>query len=432
MGMNVVNTLKSVGTFTGSAENQLRDPMAALMLLFGAAQNGQGVDPRALRSLLAQLDPALLENLIKSVMPEVMHPGAKAFMQDNRGPSPWGPSKTSGSGPTGTSSPWSPASMDACFPKLDCFPGCKPKPTWDCVPERCPDEPSDCGPKEPGCEPTPGTPEGAAGKTFDVWFEHKDGQKTKQRSPIVLDLNGNGRPDLTGDVKVENNRWVAKGGGKVDFDIDPTKRSWKTKSIQRRPGAGAPAVPGGTAKIFDKDGKLVSEGVPLKEALKKGKNGIKEGRVEVYDANNQLVGELKQDEKSGKMMYHFGGRKDAEKSEWMAANGGDALLAWDVDGNGKIDSSKELFGEFDNDGTKKFANGYEKLAAYFDENKDGMVDANELKAAEAKGVRVWRDTNGDAKTDAGELGSVLEAGITSLGTKFDAADMSSTFTQNRV
>lgn len=303
-------------------------------------------------------------------------------------------------------------------------------------PQPCePNEPidmSDCFPPDlqdcfPGADPQPK----ASGKTFDVWFEHQDGQKAKQRSPIVLDLNGNGRPDLTGNVVLENGRYVAKGSGKVDFDIDPTKRSWKTKSLQRRPGRGAPKVENGTAKVYDAAGKLIADNVPLKDAMKNqlrgGKNGIQEGRVEVYDQNGQLAGEYKKDEKSGKMMYHFGGRLDAEKTEWMGAGGGDALLAWDVNGDGKIDSSKELFGEFDIDGTQRFANGYEKLAEYFDVNKDGKVEGDELRLASDRGVRVWKDENGDAKTDAGELTTLDANKLRSLGVQFDPTDLSSTY-----
>lgn len=36
------------------------------------------------------------------------------------------------------------------------------------------------------------------GVLWDVWFDHEDGGETKRRSPIVLDLNRNGKPDITG------------------------------------------------------------------------------------------------------------------------------------------------------------------------------------------------------------------------------------------
>jgi hypothetical protein len=300
-----------------------------------------------------------------------------------------------------------------CLPQIPfCMPQCFPQQFFDCF---------------PGASPQPQMP--SFGKTFDVWFENKDGQKAQQRSPIVLDLNGNGRPDLTGNVGVENGRWVAKGGNnKVDFDIDPSKRSWEAKSIARRPGKGAPDVPGGYAKVYDANGQLIADRAPLDQAVGRSKGqGIKDGRAEVYDKNGQLVGELKRDTEKGQMMYHYGKRKDAEKTEWMAAGNGDALLVWDVNRDGKIDSSKELFGEFDVDGQKRFNNGYEKLAAYFDQNRDGAVDQRELQYAQAAGVAVWKDTNGNAKTEAGELQSLDQNGVRALGTQFDPRDMSSGF-----
>ncbi|MCK6548534.1 hypothetical protein L6R52_21990 [Myxococcota bacterium] len=409
-----------------------QDPVALVRGLFERAAAGGAVDPAILRAVLARLDPATLGQLARALMPDGL-PGmnTSSFVNSGKSASPdysklLGHAKNDGLRGTTGDSPWS-----SCFPQelaTTFSSACNTKPAWGCVPEAPGCDHGELSCDEPSAPIGPEKPDATkSGKTFDVWFEHKDGQKTKQRSPIVLDLNGNGRPDLTGDVKVENGRWVAKGGGKVDFDIDPTKRSWKTKSVARRPGSGAPAVPGGTTKIFDREGKLVAEGLSVRDGLKRGKKEHPEGRVEVYDASGTLVGELKRDDVKGKPMYHWGNRKDAERTEWMAPGGGDALLAWDVDGNGKIDGSKELFGEFDVDGTKKFANGYEKLAAHFDENRDGTIDTAELARAQQKGVRVWRDVNGDAVTDAGELTNLDEHGVRALSVQVDATDMSSTF-----
>lgn len=406
MGMNVLQQLfrsQQPGLFQ-TPNFGLQDPLAALQQL------GANGDPNAIKNILGQLSPQDILSLVQAFGLIGGGPGLPAsnqslFPQMNQ-PRGCGPKRETPSFMPDMSKCF-PPEMQSSFPKC-----CNPKPTCEKVPTTCP----------PGQDPT--SPK--SGKTFDVWFESKDGQKTVQRSPIVLDLNGNGRPDLTGNVVLENGRYVAKGGGKVDFDIDPSKRSWKTKSVQRRPGSGAPAVKGGTAKIYDKDGKLVSDKASLKDAFKIGGKNQPEGRAEIFDAQGNLVGEFKKDDVKNKMMYHFGNRQDAEKTEWMAG-GEDGLLAWDVDGNGKIESSKELFGEFDVDGTKKFANGYEKLAAHFDANKDGRVDGAELADAQSKGVRVWRDMNGDAKTDAGELTTLDEQKVRALLTSFDNKDLSSSY-----
>ncbi len=233
------------------------------------------------------------------------------------------------------------------------------------------------------------------GKMWDVWFDHVDGQKTTQRSPIVLDLNGNGKPDITGAN--------VTGNGKIDgattlFDIDPTKASWEFKSIQRRPGNGAPSVPGG--RWIEQDGRKL-----------------------YVDKDGTVQGELKRTGAGGKEEYHWGKQETREKTEWLAKDGGDGLLVWDVNKDGKITSSKELFSEFDIDGKKRFANGYEKLAFHFDKDGDGLVQGEEL-----KGLQIWKDANADGKVDSGELRELSEFGITSLNVgDYDAKTMEGSF-----
>lgn len=227
------------------------------------------------------------------------------------------------------------------------------------------------------------------GKMWDVWFDHKAGQDTKQLSPIVLDLNGDGKAGITG----QN----IKGDGKITgnpvmFDLDPSQSSWSHKSKMRRPGRGAPAVDGGhwkNGKYLDKNGKVVGE--------------MRDG------------------------LYHWGNHEPREKTEWLKKNGGDGLLVWDVNGDGQIGSSKELFGNFDIHGKKKFENGYEKLAHYFDKNGDGKVRGKEL-----KGLQIWADQNANGKVDKGELQSLKQHDINMLNTSFNEKDMSSSYNMRHV
>ncbi|WP_174246123.1 SdrD B-like domain-containing protein, partial [Pseudaquabacterium pictum] len=97
----------------------------------------------------------------------------------------------------------------------------------------------------------------------------------------------------------------------------------------------------------------------------------------------------------------FGNGK-AVVSGWIS--GGDGFLAIDTNGNGKIDSIAELFG-----GNGK-GDGFAKLAS-FDSNGDGLV--NDLDAAFGQ-LMVWRDANGNHATDAGEMVSLVDAGVASL------------------
>jgi len=92
----------------------------------------------------------------------------------------------------------------------------------------------------------------------------------------------------------------------------------------------------------------------------------------------------------------------AEKTAWV--KGDDGLLARDLNGNGTIDNIGELFG----DATTP---GFSALAA-LDANSDGKISAAD---AAFSTLRVWRDLDGDGVSDAGELATLAEAGITEIG-----------------
>lgn len=295
-----------------------------------------------------------------------------------------------------------------------------------------PQKPGCDGPTRPECPPSPpppcGTAAGKEGKMWDVFFDAKSGTETKQKSPIVLDLNGNGKADITGSN--------IKGNGKLEgqtvkgFDLDPSNRQWTTKSVMRRPGKGAPELPKGTkVEVFDANGKKVKSldaSALNKNKAKSGDMGLGLGkgmRAEFRDADGKLVGELKTDAKKKQLMYHFGNANENEWTKaWDAKKGGDGILAWDVDGDGKITGGKEIFGHVDLDGKNRFANGYEKLSKYFDKNKDGRVEGSEL-----KGLKIWEDRNGDGVTQKGELVDLASRNIKKLNTSFNARDMSSSF-----
>ncbi len=313
--------------------------------------------------------------------------------------------------------------------------GCQPQPPVDCkpTPPDCRPTPPDCRPRPPSyphCPPRPPhcEPPLQKGKTWDVFFDAKSGTKTKQQSPIILDLNGNGQADITGSN--------IKGNGKLEgktvkgFDLNPSDRQWTTKSEQRRPGNGAPALPAGTKiEVFDAKGnkvKSLDASALDKSKAKKGDMGLGLStgmRAEYRGPDGKLVGELKTDAQKNKLMYHFGNVNENEWTKaWDSKTGGDGMLVWDVDNDGKITSGKELFGHVDLDGSNKFANGYEKLSKYFDKDGNGRVEGSEL-----KGLKIWEDRDGDGVTDQGELVDLGKHGVQKLSTRFNPADMSSSY-----
>jgi Zn-finger nucleic acid-binding protein len=97
------------------------------------------------------------------------------------------------------------------------------------------------------------------------------------------------------------------------------------------------------------------------------------------------------------------------RTGWV--NKDDALLVWDRNGNGRIDTGAELFGDFTPLPNGTLApNGFAALAA-LDSNGDGVIDASDPAFAELK---LWRDTSQDGQTGTGELISLADAGIVSL------------------
>ncbi|MET3654899.1 lipase family protein, partial [Dyella japonica] len=96
-------------------------------------------------------------------------------------------------------------------------------------------------------------------------------------------------------------------------------------------------------------------------------------------------------------------------SGWVAGN--DGLLVRDLNGNGLIDSGRELFGDQTLLRSGQFAaNGFDALAD-LDDNGDGVIDAND---AAFGSLRVWRDLNGDGISQANELFTLDDLGIVSL------------------
>ncbi|WP_181259230.1 calcium-binding protein [Pseudoduganella armeniaca] len=90
----------------------------------------------------------------------------------------------------------------------------------------------------------------------------------------------------------------------------------------------------------------------------------------------------------------------------------DGWLVLDRNGNGTIDSGRELFGVDTMKSNGKLAtDGFDALKD-MDGNGDGKIDAADAVFAN---LRIWRDLNQDGITQAGELATLAEQGIVSIG-----------------
>ena len=96
----------------------------------------------------------------------------------------------------------------------------------------------------------------------------------------------------------------------------------------------------------------------------------------------------------------------AERTGWVGRD--DALLVQDLDGNGRIDSGRELFGsETLLAHGARAAHGFAALAE-LDANGDRRIDASDPAFAR---LRVWQDADGNGHSDAAELRSLDQAGV---------------------
>lgn len=98
------------------------------------------------------------------------------------------------------------------------------------------------------------------------------------------------------------------------------------------------------------------------------------------------------------------------KSYWPEKGSAGALIAFDTNGDGKITTADELFGN-----SAGIENGFEALRI-FDENKDGVIDA---KDKEFKKLLLWYD-NGDGISTAKEL-KALHKTIKSISLTYDGS-----------
>ncbi len=103
----------------------------------------------------------------------------------------------------------------------------------------------------------------------------------------------------------------------------------------------------------------------------------------------------------------------AERTGWASKD--DGLLVRDLDGNGKIDDGGELFGSntlLANG--QKAANGFEALRG-LDGNNDGKINSTDAVFAQ---LRIWKDANQDGITQDGELFTLAQSGVASIGTGY--------------
>ncbi|MCU1733595.1 MULTISPECIES: calcium-binding protein [unclassified Pseudomonas] len=117
--------------------------------------------------------------------------------------------------------------------------------------------------------------------------------------------------------------------------------------------------------------------------------------------------------KSSNIYFDHDGTGFAEQTGWVGAD--DGVLVWDRNGNGRIDDGSELFGNHTVLANgQKAANGFAALAQ-LDSNQDGKVDSSDGAFAQ---LRIWKDSDSNARLGEGELLTLDQANVASIGTAY--------------
>ena len=115
------------------------------------------------------------------------------------------------------------------------------------------------------------------------------------------------------------------------------------------------------------------------------------------------------------VFFDHNGDKVAFKSSWV--NSSDGILARDINGDGKITSGAELFGNFTRLKNGELAKNGKEALSDLDSDENGVFDERD----EAFGqILVWQDKNSDGISQKNELKTLNEHNIKSIDLEFMA------------
>jgi Ca2+-binding RTX toxin-like protein len=193
--------------------------------------------------------------------------------------------------------------------------------------------------------------------------------------------------------------WVSGAKGVEHLVIRPTTGTHRVES-ENETATGIPGM--GVALITDKDQK--KKDPPFRPPFNQSKEVVCPLVLDL-DGNGVTITPAEQG-----VYFDHNGDGLAEKSAWISA--ADGFLVRDRNGDGKIMSGDELFGDQTRMKDGRWGqNGFDVLAEY-DDNQDGKIDSQDAIWGDLK---VWRDATRDGISQADELYTLSNVDIQSIG-----------------